>query len=178
MFMIQACNSTQATSPLHSPGSINMDSITSEDVKAITFPILSNIPRPVQGLSDMIATSIGDAGGRQGQSVQLKFLMTGLLNGISSHITAIRMCPPMTNKNWDIYEPILALGISFTWNSFHPFSLCVCMCLSLSLFVCLCMWGVVFFANFKYKYILMMTICTHLLLKITLPTHVLTQLSI
>ncbi|XP_025096054.1 WD repeat-containing protein 11-like [Pomacea canaliculata] len=105
-----ACNSTQAASPLHSPGSINMDSITSEDVKAITFPILSNIPRPVQGLSDMIATSIGDAGGRQGQSVQLKFLMTGLLNGISSHITAIRMCPPMTNKNWDIYEPILALG--------------------------------------------------------------------
>lgn len=132
MFMIQACHSTQATSPLHSPGSINMDSITSEDVKAITFPILSNIPRPVQGLSDMIATSIGDAGGRQGQSVQLKFLMTGLLNGISSHITAIRMCPPMTNKNWDIYEPILALGISFTWNSFHPFSLCVCMSLSLS----------------------------------------------
>ena len=80
------------------------------DLNKITFPIISEIPRPSIGLSDMLASSVGDSLGRVGPGVQLKFLMTSLLNGISSHITVVRMCPPLTNKNWDIYEPILALG--------------------------------------------------------------------
>ena len=46
----------------------------------------------------------------KGHGVALKFLMTGLLNGINSAITVVRMCPPLTTKNWNMYEPLLAVG--------------------------------------------------------------------
>ena len=46
----------------------------------------------------------------KGHGVTLKFLMTGLLNGITTPITVVRMCPPLTTKNWNIYEPMLAVG--------------------------------------------------------------------
>ncbi|KAH3790794.1 hypothetical protein DPMN_169001 [Dreissena polymorpha] len=45
-----------------------------------------------------------------GHGVVLKFLMTGLLQGLLSPITVIRMCPPLTTKNWNIYKPLLAVG--------------------------------------------------------------------
>ena len=36
--------------------------------------------------------------------------MTGLLNGLNSPITVIRMCPPLTTKNLKEYIPLLAVG--------------------------------------------------------------------
>lgn len=80
-----------------------------DDLKQIDFPVISKVPKPVLSLADMLATTAADSGIQNNQMMHLKFLMTGLLNGIA-HITAIRMCPPLTNKNWDIYKPILALG--------------------------------------------------------------------
>lgn len=108
---IMAHHGTQVTSPLHPPEAINTEGLTVDDLNRISFPVISDVRSPVLGLSDMLECSVGDLGGvRHGPGVQLKFLMTGLLNGISSHITVVRMCPPLTNKNWDIYEPVLALG--------------------------------------------------------------------
>jgi hypothetical protein len=92
---------------------LNTEGFSPDDLSKITFPVVSDIPRPSLGLSDMIASSLGGrvgVAGKEGLGIHLKFLMTGLLNGISSHITVVRMCPPLTNKNWDVYEPILALG--------------------------------------------------------------------
>lgn len=37
-------------------------------------------------------------------------MLTGLLNGILNSITTVRMCPPLTTKNWSIYEPLIAIG--------------------------------------------------------------------
>ena len=80
----------------------------------------------------MLVSSVSDSLSRAGPGVQLKFLMTGLLNGISSHISVVRMCPPLTNKNWDIYEPILALG-SFVclWFALYHTVVNICLCFKL-----------------------------------------------
>lgn len=51
-----------------------------------------------------------------GHGVVLKFLMTGLLNGMACPITVIRMCPPLTTKNWNLYEPLLAVGMCIIIN--------------------------------------------------------------
>ena len=104
-----------------------------DDLSKLTFPVISEIPRPSIGLSDMLVSSVSDSLSRAGPGVQLKFLMTGLLNGISSHISVVRMCPPLTNKNWDIYEPILALG-SFVCLCFALYHTVVNICLCFKLF--------------------------------------------
>uniref|UniRef100_A0A8C5HEN4 WD repeat-containing protein 11 n=1 Tax=Gouania willdenowi TaxID=441366 RepID=A0A8C5HEN4_GOUWI len=46
------------------------------------------------------------------QEVQLKFLLTGLLSGLPLPPFAIRMCPPLTTKNINHYQPLLASGTS------------------------------------------------------------------
>ena len=40
----------------------------------------------------------------------LKFVLTGLLSGVAQPPMVIRMCPPLTTKNWNVYQPLLAMG--------------------------------------------------------------------
>ncbi|XP_059139612.1 WD repeat-containing protein 11-like [Physella acuta] len=78
----------------------------------IPFPVFSNVPHPQFSLSDSIGTSqiIDSALDYTNQSVHLKFLLTGLISGVSAHVTVMKMCPPLTNKNMDVYQPLIALG--------------------------------------------------------------------
>uniref|UniRef100_A0A8B9HAU5 WD repeat-containing protein 11 n=1 Tax=Astyanax mexicanus TaxID=7994 RepID=A0A8B9HAU5_ASTMX len=46
------------------------------------------------------------------QEVQLKFLLTGLLSGLPLPPFSLRMCPPLTTKNINHYQPLLAVGTS------------------------------------------------------------------
>ncbi|XP_069045129.1 WD repeat-containing protein 11 isoform X2 [Lepisosteus oculatus] len=46
------------------------------------------------------------------QEVHLKFLLTGLLSGLPHPSFVIRMCPPLTTKNINHYQPLLAVGTS------------------------------------------------------------------
>ncbi|XP_052100859.1 WD repeat-containing protein 11-like [Mytilus californianus] len=71
----------------------------------LDFPVISDIPAPKSVLSSMIghhSIPIGHG--------HLKFVMTGLLSGVAPAVTVLRMCPPMTTKNYHIYNPLLALG--------------------------------------------------------------------
>ncbi|XP_066534821.1 WD repeat-containing protein 11 [Hoplias malabaricus] len=52
----------------------------------------------------------GPAAGQQ--EVQLKFLLTGLLSGLPLPPFSLRMCPPLTTKNINHYQPLLAVGTS------------------------------------------------------------------
>lgn len=72
---------------------------------SIQFPVISDIPAPLSVLSSMIghhSIPIGHG--------HLKFVMTGLLSGILPSISVIRMCPPLTTKNYHVYNPLLAIG--------------------------------------------------------------------
>jgi WD repeat-containing protein 11 len=40
----------------------------------------------------------------------LRLLVTGLLVSAASPLTVIRMCPPLTTRNWLHYKPIMAGG--------------------------------------------------------------------
>ena len=79
-----------------------------------SLPLVTNIPPPKLALSDMIGQSQvlspDSETASRGHGVLLKFLMTGLLNGLNSPITVIRMCPPLTTKNLKEYNPLLAVG--------------------------------------------------------------------
>ncbi len=45
--------------------------------------------------------------------LSLKLVLTGLWSGIMGGVpTAVRMCPPLTTKNWAYYTPLLAVGTS------------------------------------------------------------------
>ena len=75
----------------------------------------STVPLPKVALSDMIGhgqpfitESQANAATRHG--VMFKFVLTGLLSGVAPPPVVIRMCPPLTTKNWNVYQPLLALG--------------------------------------------------------------------
>jgi hypothetical protein len=44
------------------------------------------------------------------QNSVIKLMLTGLLTGLSSAPTILRMCPPLTTKNFSVYKPLLAVG--------------------------------------------------------------------
>ena len=44
--------------------------------------------------------------------VSLKLILGGLWSSISSTPTILRMCPPLTTKNWLYYAPLVAMGTS------------------------------------------------------------------
>lgn len=98
----QADNKTNK-SPLYTPGN-----------SANEYQGDKIAPHPRFALCDMIGQSqllnIDSESADKGHGVGLKFLMTGLLNGINASITVVKMCPPLTTKNWNIYEPLLAVG--------------------------------------------------------------------
>lgn len=72
------------------------------------------LPCPKRVLCDMISRSnTFTADGEpmlKDHGYSLRLVMTGLLNGLISPITVIRMCPPLTTKNFSLYEPLLAVG--------------------------------------------------------------------
>uniref|UniRef100_A0A8C1VF81 WD repeat-containing protein 11 n=1 Tax=Cyprinus carpio TaxID=7962 RepID=A0A8C1VF81_CYPCA len=44
------------------------------------------------------------------QEIHMKFLLTGLLSGLPLPPFSLRMCPPLTTKNINHYQPLLAVG--------------------------------------------------------------------
>ncbi|NXY48977.1 WDR11 protein, partial [Ceuthmochares aereus] len=108
-------NSSSSASPLYSPVSFC-------GIPVGTFPN----KLPDLSLDNMIAGQGTVAGEEQlkgslMQEVHLKFLLTGLLSGLPLPPFVIRMCPPLTTKNINQYEPILAVG-EFCLNILHVLS--------------------------------------------------------
>ncbi|XP_014675037.1 PREDICTED: WD repeat-containing protein 11-like [Priapulus caudatus] len=99
-------------SPLHTPG--HRGPVDSATYPADwTFPYKCNVAGPQATIADMIAPSNntaveGSTGSRH--DVCFKFLLVGMLSGAASPVTVLRMCPPLTTKNWNVYKPLLAAG--------------------------------------------------------------------
>lgn len=96
-------------------GGIDSEQGTDSDTK-LKFPVVSDVPPPKISLSDMIGqlpvVNPDHPSVLKGRAAALKFVITGLLNGVVSPVTCLRMCPPLTTKNWSVYEPLIAVGSS------------------------------------------------------------------
>ncbi|PIK52366.1 hypothetical protein BSL78_10734 [Apostichopus japonicus] len=74
---------------------------------------LKNLPTPKMSICDLIQSSDRSGTPNQtvsGRSVSLKFVLTGFVSGVSLMPTVVKMCPPLTTKNFHIYKPLLAVG--------------------------------------------------------------------
>lgn len=66
---------------------------------------------PVLTLTDLVSTVDDDRQGnaeRPGTAIRL--MLTGLLTGLLPAPAILRMCPPLTTKNFSVYRPFLAVG--------------------------------------------------------------------
>ncbi|KAJ8418074.1 hypothetical protein AAFF_G00137830 [Aldrovandia affinis] len=98
-------NPSSGLSPLYSP------------VSFCGTPLGQNQKKiPDLSLNTMIGQNLGPGSDAPclpaQQEVQLKFLLTGLQSGLPLPPFALRMCPPLTTKNINHYQPLLAVGTS------------------------------------------------------------------
>ena len=93
---------------MHSQVCSNTIGIHKSDVAHSSIPIVRPVAPPILALSDMLPVTMP---GSDGHQPNLRLLQSGLLSGLFGSITVARMCPPLTNKNSDIYEPLMALGM-------------------------------------------------------------------
>ncbi|XP_078587664.1 WD repeat-containing protein 11-like isoform X3 [Branchiostoma floridae x Branchiostoma japonicum] len=128
-------NHTQThLSPLHSPGFSLSDSGSdpykypsssssseastaaaspAKTAKICSVPRMCNVPHTKMAICDMIGQTYGPTEpsvDRQGYV--FRFTLQGLLSGLPLPPTIIKMCPPLTTKNWNVYRPLLAVGSS------------------------------------------------------------------
>lgn len=71
---------------------------------------LSGIIAPTQNITtfDLKKNGIDPVWGDQ---ISLRFTMVGLFSSLTSQVSCMRMCPPLTHKNWPHYRPLLAVGL-------------------------------------------------------------------
>ncbi|XP_046385283.1 WD repeat-containing protein 11-like [Ischnura elegans] len=63
-------------------------------------------PEYMDTLSELVSpwTSVGSSTGA------VRLIVSALLSPLSSSITTMRMCPPLTTRNWQQYNPVIAVG--------------------------------------------------------------------
>jgi len=65
---------------------------------------------PVLSLDDLVNPSTSRSMIPTG--ARYSFLLSGITNQLSQAPFVVRMCPPLTTKNYHLYEPLLAVGKS------------------------------------------------------------------
>ncbi|XP_030627751.1 WD repeat-containing protein 11 isoform X2 [Chanos chanos] len=98
-------NPSSGPSPLYSPVSF-CGTPLGQDQKYVQDLSLNSM------IGHSMMSGAEPQGTRPQQEVHLKFLLTGLLSGLPLPPFAIRMCPPLTTKNINYYQPLLAVGTS------------------------------------------------------------------
>lgn len=56
------------------------------------------------------ATSVSFYNQQRKKTIGLQFLLVGYMSGLTALPHVIRMCPPVTFKNWTVYKPLMAVG--------------------------------------------------------------------
>ncbi len=117
-----ACVSSQGNggvqppmSPLYTPGQPPPNQFDFLALHGESLPLTTSKVYPRMALSDLISQTQtfiteSQAVSQSKHGVMLKFVLTGLLSGVAPAPLVIRMCPPLTTKNWNVYQPLLALG--------------------------------------------------------------------
>ncbi|CAH1783668.1 unnamed protein product [Owenia fusiformis] len=116
-YMNTSSNSTQQQllSPLYTPGLSDVAfTFPSDPPPESPLPFTSTVPHPKQCLADQIGQAQQFVkeyqSGTAKHGVMLRFMLTGFLNGAAQPPLVVKMCPPLTTKNWNVYQPLLACG--------------------------------------------------------------------
>ncbi|XP_074640587.1 WD repeat-containing protein 11-like isoform X2 [Tubulanus polymorphus] len=104
-------------SPLYTPGySLDVQFQFPPDGNS-TLPLHCDKSHPKHSLCDLfgqmesfVLDGQTSAARHKQHSVMLKFVMTGMVTGVAAPALVIRMCPALTTKNWNVYQPMIALG--------------------------------------------------------------------
>ena len=107
-------NSTSMTSGIFS---IEIVLNLRDDASLCLFPVcLNSTNRSKQ--QDCLAEMMPPLWTSYGSKLPLKFNLSGLLTSLSGQPTSanghtvMKMCPPLTVKNWNYYQPLVAVGCS------------------------------------------------------------------
>ncbi|GIY84420.1 WD repeat-containing protein 11 [Caerostris darwini] len=77
------------------------------------FPFFSDAHYPACTLSDNIPPALyrnEGPGSKEIKNVRFKMFITGHLSSLAAPPHVIRMCPPVTFRNWTVYRPLMAVG--------------------------------------------------------------------
>ncbi|KAF8786440.1 WD repeat-containing protein 11 [Argiope bruennichi] len=77
------------------------------------FPLLSDSRHPANTLSDNIPPALyrnEGPGMKIVKNVRFKMFIIGHLSSLAAPPHVIRMCPPVTFRNWTVYRPLMAVG--------------------------------------------------------------------
>lgn len=78
----------------------------------VLFPATS-ARHPANTLADNIVPALYHSdflGVKAQRNTRFKMFITGNLNALSSPPHVLRMCPPVTFRNWSMYRPLMAVG--------------------------------------------------------------------
>lgn len=78
-----------------------LDTSPGEEIKR------SKVPPRQETLEELVGPLLNDS---IAPSLPLRIVAVGLLPSLASPVTALRMCPPLTTRNWQKYQPLLAVG--------------------------------------------------------------------
>eukprot|EP00795_Rhopilema_esculentum_P012339 gene12339-2990_t len=108
-FSVNPANEKEITLVL-SDGRVLLWELTCEPaVKTIDSPTTDS----ALTLSEMLPPLVEFTGTSVPRSLpKMKFLLTGMFEGVASNPVCIKMCPALTTKNWAFYKPLAAVGCS------------------------------------------------------------------
>lgn len=80
--------------------------------KSSLFPS-SSVRHPANTLADNIMPALYHSevpGMKPRRNVRFKMFITGNLSALAPPPHVLRMCPPVTFRNWSMYRPLMAVG--------------------------------------------------------------------
>ncbi|GAB6023246.1 WD repeat-containing protein 11 [Chamberlinius hualienensis] len=83
------------------------------DGRTLIFQLIprnQKVPEQVSTLSDYLPPNYGLKKHELAMGRLFRFILVGVLHNASAPPLVIRMCPPLTTKNWHIYQPWMAAG--------------------------------------------------------------------
>ncbi|GFY16613.1 WD repeat-containing protein 11 [Trichonephila clavipes] len=81
--------------------------------KSPLFPLFSDACHPANTLADNIPPALyrnEGPGMKPVKNARVKMFITGHLSSLAAPPHVIRMCPPVTFRNWTVYRPLMAVG--------------------------------------------------------------------
>ncbi|XP_013381759.1 WD repeat-containing protein 11 isoform X1 [Lingula anatina] len=113
LMAVDSEDSLSGNSPMYTPGHSKVQKFMFSAFEC-QLPLVSNAPFPKSTLNDYIGNtqvcSPDSLASKSRHGIVFKFVLTGMMSGLGPAPLVIKMCPPLTTKNFSTYKPLLAVG--------------------------------------------------------------------